>query len=231
MSSSTTIGNHPSEAVLLDHVSGTLSFAHYCVVATHLLRCSQCRNTVRLCEEIKDHLLARVRPVDPPPALLQRCLVSVDQHQKSGRRYARAEERATTPHEVDGIVLPPSLDGVRPGRLRRLAPGIRHSTLWHDERGTLHFLRVRAGVSLPAHNHHGLELTCVLGGAFRDDGRLYAAGDISEEDDADESHPRREWAHVVAAEPPEDCACILATTGRLRFSGPIARLLQPVMPF
>ena len=37
------------------------------------------------------------------------------------------------------------------------------------------------------HRHRGLELTCVLSGAYHDgDGMLYSAGDVSEEDGDDE---------------------------------------------
>ena len=128
-------------------------------------------------------------------------------------------------------MLPLSLVGLKPSRLRWLAPGIRHSTLWQDDRSTLHFIRVEPGVTLPAHRHQGLELTCVLRGAYHDHGSQYTVGDVSEEDDGDENNPRRDQDHLVIADSPEDCVCIMATTGRLSFSGWMARLLQPVMPF
>ncbi len=224
MSNSTAFGSHPSSAVLLDHVAGTLSFAHYCIVATHVLRCSACQDTVLFWERTGDLLLAGLQPVEPPPGLLERCLVGIAQDETA--RASRGRARS-----VGDTALPPSLDGLKPGRLRWLAPGIRHSTLWRGDRSTLHLVRVRAGVALPAHRHRGLELTCVLSGAYQDDGRLYTVGDVSEEDDDDEGLPRRGQNHLVVAEPPEDCVCIMATTGRLRFSGWMARLLQPVMPF
>ena len=218
--------NHPSSAVLLDHVAGTLSFAHSCIVSVHVLRCSTCQGTVSFLEKTGSLLLAGVQPVEPPSGLLERCLSSLAQDQAS-----RASTRAATTEAVDDTILPSPLEDLKPSRLRWLAPGIRHSTLWRDDRSTLHFIRVKAGVMLPAHRHRGLELTCVLSGAYRDDGKLYGVGDVSEEDDVDEDHLRPERDHVVVAEPPEDCVCIMATTGRLRFSGWMARLLQPVMPF
>ncbi len=225
--------NHPSSAVLLDHANGSLAVAHDRVVTTHLLGCSTCQDAVRFLETVGNLLLAGSERVAPPPGLFDELLLSIDRTGAVGDGHGRAVEEARTRREVGGTVLPLSLEGLRPGRLRWLAPGIRHSTLWHDDRGTLHFIRVSAGVALPAHRHRGLELTCVLSGAFRDgdEGTRYTTGDVSEEDDADDSVPVRGRDHLVVAEPPEDCICIMATTGRLRFRGWMARLLQPVMPF
>ena len=231
VSSATAFGSHPSSAVLLDHVTGTLSFAHRCIVATHVLHCPACQDTVLFCERTGDLLLADVQPLRPPSGLFERCLVSIEEDEAGRARPGRRGDQPGTPYVVGDTVLPPSLDGLTSGRLRWLAPGIRHSTLWRDDRGTLHLIRVRAGVMLPAHRHRGLELTYVLSGAYHDDDRIYRVGDLSEEDDDDEGGSGRERDHLVMAEPPGDCVCIMATTGRHRFSGWMARLLQPVMPF
>lgn len=224
VTSPTALSRHPSSAVLLDHVTGTLDVAHHLVVATHLLSCADCQDSVLFWERIDGALLAGLQPVDPPPDLSDRCLASIDREATPSRHQAGART-------VDDTVLPPPLQGLEPGRLRWLAPGIRHSTLWRDHTSTLHYIRVGPGVALPAHRHRGLELTCVLSGAYRASGELYAMGDVSEEDDHDRDQSVRAQDHVVVAEPAGDCVCILATTGRLRFSGWMARLLQPVMPF
>ena len=78
--------------------------------------------------------------------------------------FQMGEAPAEMPRIVDRMVLPSTLKDLQPSRLRWLTPGIRHSTLWRDDFSTLHFIRVNAGVKLPAHSHRGLELTCVLRG-------------------------------------------------------------------
>ncbi len=232
MSGSSAITNHPSSAVLLDHVTGSLGFAHRCVLATHLRHCAACRETVLFLERVGNQLLSAVEPVEPPSALRDKCLASVARERSPRGRRRKARNRLEAFRQDAGVVPPPSLDDLKPGRLRWLAPGLWHATLWHDDRSTLHFIRVRPGVTLPAHRHRGLELTCVLSGAYHDgDGRLYSAGDVSEEDDDDEDGSRRDEDHLVVAEAAQDCVCVMATTGRLLFSGWMARLLQPVMPF
>ena len=223
--------HHPSSAVLLDHVTGTLSFAHSCIVSVHVLHCSRCQDTILFLEKTGNLLLASVQPAEPPSGLLEECLSSIAQDQASGASTRKAWSEAGMQQLVGDTILPSPLEGLKPSRLRWLAPGIRHSTLWRDDRSALHFIRVKAGVMLPAHRHRGLELTCVLSGAYQDDGRLYSVGDVSEEDDSGEDHSRPGQHHLVVAKPPEDCVCIMATTGRLRFNGWMARLLQPMMPF
>ena len=222
--------NHPSSAVLLDHVNGSLGVAHDRVVATHILGCPTCQKEVSFCEDIGTLILTGRKSVEAPPSLLERCLASIAS-EEPGRSHRGAAREPETPYLIGGTVLPLSLLGLEPSRLRWLAPGIRHSTLWQDGRSTLHFIRVEPGVALPAHRHQGLELTCVLSGAFHDDDVRYEVGDVAEEDDDDEDDRRRDQDHLVVADPPEACVCIMATTGRLRFSGWMARLLQPVMPF
>ena len=230
MSSSTAVSQHPSSAVLLDHVTGTLNFAHHLVVATHLLSCRSCQKDVIFWEKVGSALVTSIQMVEPPTDLLDRCLVTVAQGE-ARRAIYRMGQNEVNGRLLGGIVLPPVLEGLNQRRLRWLAPGIRHSTLWRGHGSTLHLIRVEAGVTLPAHRHRGLELTCVLSGAYKARGNLYTVGDVSEEDANEESDTRPEEDHRVVAEPGEGCVCIMATTGRLRFSGWTARMLQIVMPF
>jgi len=217
VTSSVAVSKHPSSAVLLDNVTGTLGFAHRLVVETHLLSCIECRDSVLFLEIIGTGLLDDLQPVQPPPSLLNRCLSSISQEKAPRAGHIAAEDGPDPRNMLGETVLPSSLKDLKPSRLRWLAPGIWHSTLWRDS--TLHFIRVQGGVMLPAYRHRGLELTCVLSGAFQAGGKLYAVGDVSEEDDNDKDDSDREQEHLVVAELAQDCASIMATTGQLRFSG------------
>ena len=99
-----------------------------------------------------------------------------------------------------------------------MAPGVRHRRLLADTGESLHLFRVRPGAGLPVHDHSGDELTCVLEGAFMDVTGTYAAGDAI---------PMRPGLmHAPAAIGGEDCVCLLAVSGRLRFVTLIPRLMQ-----
>ncbi len=228
---------HPSEATLLAHASGSLGAAHRLVVATHAMQCADCHSKIRTAERVGGLFLNGLTPTALQPDALQLCLAQLEASEATsrGRRPIRsaAAEDLRPPPRVGNVVLPPVLRDLRPGRLRWLAPGIRHATLLSDERGTLHFIRVHPNVALPQHAHRGLELTCVLEGAFHDGSGQYLAGDVGEVGDEDEEAEQHgiDHDHLVVADPPGDCVCIMATSGRLRFRGWMARLLQPVMPF
>lgn len=230
MSSQTTVSQHPSSAVLLDHVTGTLSVAHHLVVATHLLSCPECQDDVTSWEKVGVALNAGIQAVEPPTGLLDRCLDTIAQEEARRANYGMERNRVNG-RLLGGTAFPIVLESLNQRKLRCLAPGVRHSTLWRGHGSTLHLIRVKADVALPAHRHRGLELTCVLSGAYRARGNLYTVGDMSEEDGNDDRDTRPEEDHRVVAEPGGDCVCIMATTGRLRFSRWTARMLQIVMPF
>ncbi len=226
---------HPSEATLLAHASGSLGTAHRLVVATHAMQCADCHSKICTAERVGGLLLDGLAPTALQPDALQLCLAQSEAAEATSRghrpaRLAAAESRRLPPR-VGDVVLPQVLWDLRPGRLRWLAPGIRHATLLSDERGTLHFIRVHPNVALPQHTHRGLELTCVLEGAFHDGSGQYLVGDVGEVGDEEAEQHGTDHDHLVVADPPGDCVCIMATSRRLRFTGWLARLLQPVMPF
>ncbi|WP_171034283.1 ChrR family anti-sigma-E factor [Lichenicoccus roseus] len=232
MTVSITPSKHPSSAVLLDYASATLGFAHRLVVETHVLHCQGCAETISFLKGVGNEFTANLPPVTPPADLFERSIASFNAAEAVRPPFQMGEAPAEMPRIVDRMVLPSTLKDLQPSRLRWLTPGIRHSTLWRDDFSTLHFIRVNAGVKLPAHSHRGLELTCVLRGAFRDNDGLYSVGDVAEEDeDYGEAALRREHDHLVRAEPQESCMCILATTGRLHFSNWMIRLVQFTLPF
>ncbi len=220
---------HPSEATLLAHASGSLGVAHRFIVATHAINCADCHSAILVAEQIGGVLLDDLAPTALQPDALRLCLARLD----TATASTRAHRPANPPPRVGELMLPPALRGFQPGNLRWLAPGVRHATLFRDKRGTLHFLRVHANVVLPQHSHRGLELACVLQGACHDESGQYRAGDVSEVSDEDEKAEQQgaDHEHLVVTEPPGDCICILATTGRLQFRSRLARLLQPLTPF
>ncbi|MBV8614765.1 MAG: cupin domain-containing protein [Acetobacteraceae bacterium] len=214
------IRHHPSEPTLLAHATGRLGLAAGLVVEAHLGVCPACRHSVAVMEALGGMLLDDLPPTPLAPGALERVVARLGEAPPKGQTHA-----APTAHGHTGpITLPYPLHGLRVGRLRRIAPGLRHTLLLRAPGGsTLHLLWGKPGVSLPLHTHRGIELTYVIAGAFEDELGRFEAGDV-EEADADLTH------HQVVTGP-ADCMCLLATTGRLRFTGVLARLIQPLLPF
>ncbi|MFT8244459.1 ChrR family anti-sigma-E factor [Roseomonas sp. BN140053] len=208
------VRHHPSDATLLAHAAGQLAQAHRFVVAAHLLGCATCRGMVRRAEQAAGQMLEDL-PAEPlPDDVLARTLARLDEPAPA------APDRAPWMAEPD---LPAVLGGFAARPLGWLGVGIRHEELLRSEGVSLHLLRVRPNTALPQHLHHGLELTCVLEGSFHDERGSYGPGDLAEADDHGPHRP-------VAAEG-GDCLCLMAVSGRLRFTGALARILQPVLPF
>ena len=71
------------------------------------------------------------------------------------------------------------------------------------------------------HTHGGSELTLILRGAYRDAIGHFAPGDVADLDS--------EVEHQPVTVPGVPCICVAATDAPLRFSGWMARLLQPLV--
>jgi putative transcriptional regulator len=80
-------------------------------------------------------------------------------------------------------------------------------------------LKAAPGKKIPAHDHTGTELTCVLTGAFIHEGGRYAAGDC---DDADQ-----DVGHSPIIDSGEECVCLVAMQGQIRLTSMLGRLIQP----
>lgn len=80
-------------------------------------------------------------------------------------------------------------------------------------------VRLAPGKRLPEHGHDGHERTLVLRGAFDDSNGTYHAGDISFADE-DVTHA----PHAV-----EDCVCLIASSGAMKFRDLSARLAHRLL--
>lgn len=101
-----------------------------------------------------------------------------------------------------------------------LGPGMRKVRLWdgpNDQR--LWMLRAKPGTRIPHHGHNGTELTLVLQGSFSDVNGRFGPGDVEETDES--------LDHDLTIDPGEECVCLALTQGPIRFSGVIARAVQP----
>jgi len=116
--------------------------------------------------------------------------------------------------------LPMGLDGVS---WRALVPGIRHFRFSGVDSGggTVRLLAIAPGTALPHHGHGGTELTLVLSGSFADEIGRFQAGDLADLDPSAKHQP--------VADTDRPCMCLIATDARLRFSGVLRRLFQPLV--
>jgi len=214
-----TITHHPSDAALVAYGSGSLDEALALVVATHLALCPDCRRKAGAVEAVGGALLD-----DLPPAAMKE-----DALDKLLQKLGTVEAKPATPSRpaVDhGWSLPapmrqylgPSLSGTA---WRFLAPGISRAAVLPRRRGgaSAYLLRIKPGKSVAHHGHRGMELTMILGGGYSDELGHFIAGDFVELDG--------NFYHRPVADPGEDCICLVAASGKTRFTGLLGKLLQP----
>lgn len=214
--------HHPSDDTLLRHAAGRLSAGSALVVATHLSFCPHCRAAIRLGETVGGVMLADTAPAAMPADALDRALARLDTPASIPR--PAVDMQVKVPELAPGVPMPALLRDVARRPWRWMAPGISRIRL--DLAGTapgerVYMLRVTPGATLPEHGHRGEEITCVLTGHFRDAIGIFGPGDVAEMDAGQEHQP--------IAQPGEVCICLIATQGRLRMHGMLARVLQPLV--
>ena len=213
----------PSQGRLIDtllasYAAGTLSEPLTVLVASHLQIKAENRLYVEDLEAAGGILLDEIEPVPLPDR--DRRLASVQ-----SSRAAVTGERLSAPNGTNGL-LPPALrayfgSAFDACRWRGLLPGIKQCRIAKDAAADVSFLRCRAGKTIPAHTHNGLEVALVLAGGFRDASGRYARGDVAVADDKVEHRP------IIDRD--GECIIFLVLEGSVRLTGPFGRLLQRII--
>jgi putative transcriptional regulator len=204
---------HPSQALLVDYAAGGLEAGRALVIGAHVGACPECRQEVHLAERVGGALLDDLPPAAMAPDALAKALARIER--------PAPEPPPAPPPPPDWIVVPP--DVVVAARRRRwAAPGVwvAHVTRARDGKMS-YLLGVAAGMAVPLHSHRGLELVCVVKGAYKDRGHIHRPGDLAENDDDVEHQPR------VTRD--GECVCLISADAPLLPRNWIGRLFQPLV--
>ncbi len=216
-----TVNHHPSEALLLDYVSGTLGETWSLGIATHLALCPTCRRSADVLEAIGGNMLESIKPAEMSDDAAARLMARIDVRDEA------ENETNDLPRASRSPVLPQPLFGYLGKDLadlkwQRLGMGAFQSLVPTPEKNiTARLLRIPAGRPVPEHTHRGLELTLILSGEFSDATGTYKRGDLQEADETLEHQP--------CAGPDEDCICLAITDAPLKFRSLAARIVQPML--
>jgi putative transcriptional regulator len=211
-----TTRHHPDDSLLMAYAAGTLDAGQHVAIATHLMGCPRCRAWIGAMEQVGGTILSEL-----PPAAM-----SADAFARATARLAQPEsplQRCPSPVFDLPATLPPFARGYRTGAWQWVAPRVMLRPIVLPERSAtrVFLLKSGPGTRMLQHSHTGIEMTCVLSGAFRHEGGRFGPGDFDLGDETVEHRP-----HV---EPGEDCICLVAMTGELRLKGVLGRLMQPFL--
>ncbi|MBB1088410.1 cupin domain-containing protein [Lysobacter sp. SG-8] len=215
--------HHLDASTLLGHAAGAMPLAFSAVVEAHLAVCAACRQELERAERVGGALVAQQEGAPLADGARQALLERL--HAEGAPVAHAARPAAAAPARTDPDLIPRSLRpyfGERFSglRWRMIGPGVHHVRAQGVDDGHLMLLRTAPGRSVPMHTHGGNELTMILQGAYDDALGHFAPGDVADLDGDVEHQP------VTA--PGVPCICVAATDAPLRFSGWIARTLQPL---
>jgi putative transcriptional regulator len=214
-----TITHHPDDALLTAFAAGTLDLGQHVAIATHLASCPHCRSFVQAMEQVGGSVLDSLPPSTMASNALARVEARLSNRPAAEEAKADAATRPATDPDTSG--LPKFVQRYQLGRWQWIAPRVhlRPIALPVPSETRVFLLRSGPRTRMLEHSHTGIEMTCVLKGAFRHDGGHFGPGDFDLGDENVEHRP------IVDAT--EDCVCLVAMVGDLRLNGLIGRLMQP----
>jgi putative transcriptional regulator len=210
-----TVEHHPHPRYLGAFAAGALDLGQHVAIATHLVACGHCRSFVRSMEEAGGALLENQRPSAMSPSAFADTEARLSLAGVSSSVLERAERKSDVPG------LPGFVKDYRFGSWKWVAPSVHVRTieLPYASDTRVFLLKAGPGTHMLQHGHRGLEMTCVLAGAFRQNGSYYGPGDFDIGDD--------EIEHQPLVESGEECVCLVAMQGNLELKGFFGRLMQP----
>lgn len=203
---------NPSEDRLLAYANGSLSPPEAVVMATHLALRPANDAWVRRLQAVGGAFLEETAPVALASDALSHAMARID---------VDAGEATVQPPLNDMAELPEPLRRYALGPWRWIGPGMRARDVHAPRDGACRviLLRIDPGRETPRHTHGGIEMTCVLSGAYATETERFDVGDL-EEADCEVLHQPR----VVSNVP---CLCVVALDGEIQLDGWLGRLMQP----
>ena len=121
----------------------------------------------------------------------------------------------------DGILFVPEVLLAAKRNRRWAAPGVWVAPVMRDRRTgeRSYLLGIGRGIAVPKHTHKGVEMTCVLTGAYSERGNTHRAGDFAEVDEEVEHKPRVTWDG--------ECVCLIAADNALVARDLFGWIMQP----
>lgn len=204
------------DEILTDYAAGNLPEAFNVVVASHASLCPPVKNRIDDLEDIGGAVLDSIDGIEMSSGSLEATLAKIT--------GAAAMPSPKPQPSVDCSVLPAPLrkyvgGGLADVRWRSIGMGCKQSILASDSDASVRLLYIPAGSEMPDHGHHGMEMTLVLQGAFLDGSERFARGDVEVADE--------DTNHTPIADVGEDCICLAACAGGLKFNGLLPRIAQP----
>ncbi|MDG1293568.1 MAG: ChrR family anti-sigma-E factor [Pseudomonadales bacterium] len=232
---------HPDIHWLTEYAAGNLPLSQALCISAHISFCPQCKKEVEKLNSLGGMMLAssdsgNSKSTTELPA--EHTDISESLRSQTLNLLNNKELMAGSPSITSTVSAndePSHSEAALPRCLNKLIPNGTDKLEWKslgsavsvarlaagdtDREVALH--KIKAGGSVGNHDHKGLEVTVVLAGSFSDQNGQYLPGDFLVKN-AGESH------RPIASED-ADCICLSVLEAPVKFTGPIARLINPFL--
>lgn len=202
------IERHPALENLMSCSAGSMPEALAAVMASHISLCKRCRRELAIMETIGASLFDEVPSASLTPG------IAILRNSKEPKALVSGE--GDVPAALRKHVGPWLKD--IPWKWAGFGVWQHRIPLSGRAKTSLRLVRVSPGLKLPHHGHIGSEMTLVLRGSFTDNTGSYGVGDVADMNEGDE--------HAPVAGAGDDCICLIASEGPMRFNGILGRVMQ-----
>lgn len=213
------INYHPEARFLTDYAAGSLPPSQALCVAAHLHYCASCRSRVGELQELGAELFCNQTPVAVKDSEFSRLMQRI---QDASSVQESRDEPYVIPTRGFTSLLPRALNKLTNGNLdslrwRQIGRNFRITALklGDPQRETSLFF-IKAGGSVPTHQHRGDEITVILKGSFSDMEGKYSVGDFVVRTQGE--------THRPVASQDQDCLCLATLDAPIRMNNVLLRL-------
>lgn len=230
---------HPDIHWLTEYAAGNLPVSQALCISVHLSFCPQCRKEVEQLNSLGGMMLSSHRAMNDTTEQSQSDLEISDSLRSHMLDLISNESLSSVPAKLavetsandepnnSAVEMPSCLDKLIPNGTEELdwknlgsAVSVARLDAGDTEREVaLH--KIKAGGRVSNHDHKGREITVVLTGSFSDQEGQYLPGDFLIKEPGQ--------AHRPIASEDAECICLSVLDAPVKFTGPIARLINPFL--
>lgn len=232
---------HPDIHWLTDYAAGNLPMSQALCISVHISFCSQCKKEVERLNSLGGMMLTTSDAASTEnTAELPTSHTDISESLRSQtlNLLNNTELMASSPGTVSVSSAndePSNTEAALPRCLNKLIPNGTDKLDWKslgsavsvarlaagDTEREVALHKIKAGGSVGNHDHKGREVTVVLKGSFSDQEGQYLPGDFLVKNAGE--------AHRPIASEDADCICLSVLEAPVKFTGPIARLINPFL--
>ncbi|MDA8962541.1 ChrR family anti-sigma-E factor [Pseudomonadales bacterium] len=232
---------HPDIHWLTDYAAGNLPMSQALCISVHISFCSQCKKEVEQLNSLGGMIFTTTNANNSDnTSELPETHSNISESLRSQTLSLLSNDELMTGSPGITAVIsandePSNTKAALPRCLNKLIPNGTDQLNWRklgtavsvarlaagDTEREVALHKIKAGGCVGNHDHKGREVTVVLAGSFSDQNGQYLPGDFLVKNSGESHRP-------IASED-ADCICLSVLEAPVKFTGPIARLINPFL--